>query len=81
LKSTIVVGKADGLRVWHGGENMHVQDFDRKLRKKEREKKRKHVILNFSISLAAPSKAWVCDSPLSGVEGSSPAASMDVCLL
>jgi hypothetical protein len=33
------------------------------------------------ITVAARSKAWVCGRSLTGIAGSNPAGSMDVCLL
>jgi hypothetical protein len=39
-----------------------------------------HVIL-VSISVAAASKAWVCDPSLVGTPGSNQARGLDVCLL
>jgi hypothetical protein len=33
------------------------------------------------ITVAAPSKAWVCGRLLTGIVGSNPAGDMDVCLL
>ena len=38
-------------------------------------------VMELSILVDAPSKAWVCGRSLAGIAGSNPAGGMEVCLL